>query len=164
MLVLLSFILSWGEVWFYDLRMIPLERKANEIWGTQQPKDASDTESDERTLLLPPTRGGMLERFMTGSTLYEGSVGNFYSPFETPENSDDEEEDLVEESGVRIPKRFRRKKDRPLSDQVVMYKCGQVIGAIMFSFSFVELLYRKFFNPVKQYQIPPPILNLALNK
>jgi len=122
MLVLLSFILSWGEVWFYDLRMIPLERKANEIWGTQQPKDASDAESDERTLLLPPTRGGMLERFMTGSTLYEGSVGNFYSPFETPENSDDEEEDLVEESGVRIPKRFRRKKDRPLSDQEKEYK------------------------------------------
>jgi len=122
MLVLLSFILSWGEVWFYDLRMIPLERKANEIWGTQQPKDASDEESDERTLLLPPTRGGMLERFMTGSTLYEGSVGNFYSPFETPENSDDEEEDLVEESGVRIPKRFRRKKDRPLSDQEKEYK------------------------------------------
>jgi hypothetical protein len=29
---------------------------------------------------------------VAGSTLYEGSVGNFYSPFETPENSDGEEE------------------------------------------------------------------------
>ena len=38
MLVLLSFIISWGEVWFFDLRMIPLERKAREIWGDYQVK------------------------------------------------------------------------------------------------------------------------------
>ena len=25
MLVLLSFILAWGEAWFFDFRMIPLE-------------------------------------------------------------------------------------------------------------------------------------------
>jgi len=122
MLVLLSFILSWGEVWFFDLRMIPLERKANEIWGTPAPKEDCERESDERTLLLPPSQGGMLQRFMDGDTLYEGSVGNYYSPFETPENSDDEDEDFVEESGVRIPKRFRRKKDRPLSEQEKEYK------------------------------------------
>lgn len=126
MLVLLSFILSWGEVWFYDLRMIPLERKAREIWGTQQRKDESDAESDERTLLLPPSQGGMLQRFIAGSTLYEGSVGNFYSPFETPENSDDEGEEEVQHSGVRIPKRFRRKKDHPLTEQEKEYiKMGE---------------------------------------
>ena len=31
-------------------------------------------------------------RYVEGSTLYEGSVRNFYSPFESPEASDDEEE------------------------------------------------------------------------
>ena len=41
MLVLLSFIISWGEVWFFDLRMIPLERKAREIWGDYQVKVSS---------------------------------------------------------------------------------------------------------------------------
>jgi hypothetical protein len=34
MLVLLSFILAWGEAWFFDFRMIPLETKAKEIWGS----------------------------------------------------------------------------------------------------------------------------------
>ena len=121
MLVLLSFIISWGEVWFFDLRMIPLERKAQEIWGSSESKrggGTNDGESDERTLLLPPSQGGMLRRFIEGSTLYEGSVGNFYSPFETPENSDDEDDDPMEVFNVQIPKRFRRKKDHPLSDQV----------------------------------------------
>ena len=59
----------------------------------------------------------MLQRFMEGSTLYEGSVGNFYSPFESPEVSDDEEDEEASH-GVRIPRRFRRKPDRPFSDQV----------------------------------------------
>ena len=27
MLILLSFVLCWAEVWFYDFRLIPLERK-----------------------------------------------------------------------------------------------------------------------------------------
>ena len=118
MLVLLSFILCWGEVWFFDLRLIPLERKAKEIWRAQHQKDYLERESDERTLLLPPSQGGMLERFIEGTTLYEGSVGNFYSPFETPENSDDEDEDISDDSGVRIPRRFRRKKDHPFTEQV----------------------------------------------
>jgi len=63
----------------------------------------------------------MLQRFMEGSTLYEGSVGNFYSPFESPEVSDDEEDEEASH-GVRIPRRFRRKPDRPFSDQEREYK------------------------------------------
>ena len=43
-------------------------------------------------------------RYVEGSTLYEGSVRNFYSPFESPEASDDEEE-------VGVLK-FRRKKHK----------------------------------------------------
>ena len=118
MLVLLSFILAWGEVWFFDFRLIPLERKAKEIWGAQpQRGQRGEREEDERTPLLAPSQGGMLQRFIEGSTLYEGSVGNFYSPFESPDNSDDEDEDL-EVSGVRVPKRFRRKKDHPITSQV----------------------------------------------
>lgn len=120
MLVLLSFIISWGEVWFFDLRMIPLERKAREIWGDYQAKTRGDEdpEQEERRPLLG---GGMMERFMEGSTLYEGSVGNFYSPFESP-NASDDEDDEDDETGVRIPRRFRRKKDHPLSDQEREYK------------------------------------------
>ena len=118
MLVLLSFIITWGEVWFFDLRMIPLERKAREMWG----ENGDKTEDNERSPLLGgggqgSGEGGMLQRFMEGSTLYEGSVGNFYSPFESPEVSDDEEDEEASH-GVRIPRRFRRKPDRPFSDQV----------------------------------------------
>ena len=31
MLVLISFILSWGEMWFMDIRVLPLEQKAEEL-------------------------------------------------------------------------------------------------------------------------------------
>ena len=34
----------------------------------------------------------LLPRYVEGSTLYEGSVRNFYSPFESPDASDDEDE------------------------------------------------------------------------
>ena len=34
----------------------------------------------------------LLLRYVEGSTLYEGSVRNFYSPFESPDASDDEDE------------------------------------------------------------------------
>ena len=76
----------------------------------------------------------MMERFMEGSTLYEGSVGNFYSPFESP-NASDDEDDEDDETGVRIPRRFRRKKDHPLSDQVVsLYKRNYSSPTILFPF------------------------------
>ena len=36
-----------------------------------------------------------------------GSVANFYSPLESPANSDDEEEDseISQDSGIKIPRR-----------------------------------------------------------
>ena len=46
MLILLTFILSWGQVWFFDFRLVPLERKAKEIWRNQE---------DERRPLLART-------------------------------------------------------------------------------------------------------------
>ena len=85
MLVLLSFIISWGEVWFFDLRMIPLERKAKEIWGdyhskveTRGPRGEEEEEGHERRPLLTAqgvTGPSVMERFIEGSTLYEGSIG-----------------------------------------------------------------------------------------
>lgn len=120
MLVLLSFILSWGEAWFFDFRMIPLETKAKEIWGLHGGAVQTQTE-DERTPLLAPN-GGMLHRYIEGSTLYEGSVGNFYSPFESPDHSDNEDDDFSEDSGIRIPRRFRRRRNQPLSQQEGEYK------------------------------------------
>eukprot|EP00092_Neocalanus_flemingeri_P085541 GFUD01107644.1.p1 GENE.GFUD01107644.1~~GFUD01107644.1.p1 ORF type:complete len:594 (+),score=194.46 GFUD01107644.1:46-1827(+) len=128
MLVLLSFVLAWGEVWFFDFRLIPLERKAKQIWGAQPQRGQRDVrEEDERTPLLAPSQGGMLQRFIEGSTLYEGSVGNYYSPFESPDNSDGED---VKETGVRIPKRFRRKMDHPITSQERGYiKTGEELLA-----------------------------------
>jgi len=121
MLVLLSFILAWGEAWFFDFRMIPLETKAKEIWGAQ-PQRSECQEEDERTPLLAGGggEGGMLARYVEGSTLYEGSVRNFYSPFESPDASDDEDE--YEDSGVKVPRKFRRRQDLPLSAQESEYK------------------------------------------
>jgi len=127
MLVLLSFILAWGEALFFDFRMIPLETKAKEIWGQQPQREIED---DERRPLLGGIgggggHGGMLERFVEGSTLYEGSVGNFYSPFESPANSDvedDEETVVVHSSPVIVPKAFRRRTNHPLSQQEKDYK------------------------------------------
>ena len=111
MLILLSFILSWGEVWFYDFRLIPLESRAAEVWG------GGGGGGEERAPLLP-AQSGLVERFLAGSTLYEGSLGNFYSPMESPELSDEEnEEEGGAGGGVRVPRRFRRKADHPLSGQ-----------------------------------------------
>ena len=85
MLVLLSFILAWGEAWFFDFRMvrthpcirrkfpfkalysdnfsqIPLETKAKEIWGAAPQRQ--DHLEDERTpLLAGGGEGGMLARY-----------------------------------------------------------------------------------------------------
>ena len=111
MLILLSFVLAWAEVWFFDFRLIPLERKAREIWEGRR------GEETERTPLLAPSQT-VVERFLQGSTLYEGSVGNFYSPLQSPGDSGDEDEDeeLVV-AGVRVPSKFIRRKDKVLTGQ-----------------------------------------------
>ena len=86
-LVLLSFILAWGETWFLDFRVLPLEMKAKEIAGTFGAADC-----ERRPLLGPGGQrpGSMLQRYVGGPSLYEGSVANYYSPMESPEASDDE--------------------------------------------------------------------------
>jgi hypothetical protein len=37
MLVLLSFIIAWGEAWFFDFRMIPLENKVEIVLCSYRP-------------------------------------------------------------------------------------------------------------------------------
>ena len=111
MLILLSFILAWSEVWFFDFRLIPLERKAREIW------EGRGGEDTERTPLLAPSQT-VVARFLQGSTLYEGSVGNFYSPLQSPGDSgDEEEEEELVVAGVRVPRKFIRRKDKVLTGQ-----------------------------------------------
>ena len=76
MLVLLSFILAWGEAWFFDFRMvrrhlcilaltnlsqIPLETKAKEIWGAA-PQRQNYSEDERTPLLAGGGEGGMLAR------------------------------------------------------------------------------------------------------
>ena len=112
MLVLLSFILAWGEVWHLDFRVLPLEEKAKEIQGQL------GGHSTERTPLLFGPRSLSMLRYMevshlggtaasinTAGTGVE-SLANFYSPLESPEDSGDE---MEEETRVVIPRRFKRK-------------------------------------------------------
>jgi len=111
MLILLSFILAWAEVWFFDFRLIPLERKAREMWSSRAGQET------ERTPLLAPSQT-LLPRFLQGSTLYEGSVGNFYSPLQSPHDSgDEEEEEELVVAGLRVPGKFRRRAEKPLTGQ-----------------------------------------------
>jgi len=118
MLVLLSFILAWGEAWFFDFRMVPLETKAKEIWNNH-----GGIHEDERAPLIPPAGqgGGMLHDYIYGSTLNEdqSTVRIFYSPKESPDNSDDDdvEPEFSVTNGVRIPRRFKRSRSKPISDQ-----------------------------------------------
>jgi len=126
MLVLLSFIISWGEVWFFDFRLITLETRAKEVWTGQVQGGSHSLHppvQDERSPLLGGGGGSsMLQRYIEGSTLYEGSVGNFYSPFESPEHSEYGDDDISEDSGIKIPRRFRRGKNHPLSQQESEFK------------------------------------------
>jgi len=122
MLVLLSFIISWGEVWFFDFRLIPLETRAKEVWSGHARHPPSNPQDERTPLLGGGGPASMLQRYIEGSTLYEGSVGNFYSPFESPEHSEYGEDDISDDSGIKIPRRFRRGKDQPLSSQESEFK------------------------------------------
>ncbi|XP_015607384.1 steroidogenic acute regulatory protein-like isoform X1 [Cephus cinctus] len=77
LLVLTSFVLAWGEAWFFDFRVIPQETQARDwILGVS----SFDSE-----------RAPLLGRFLTGAGQYTESVANFYTPMDTPDRSDDED-------------------------------------------------------------------------
>lgn len=79
LLIIISFVLSWGETWFLDCRVIPQEKHARCYANAMQ----SHYRDDQRApLVVAP----FLEE------LPEPATSTFYSPFETVHNSDDEDE------------------------------------------------------------------------
>lgn len=75
----MSFVLSWGEAWFLDCRVIPQERHASQTarWFTGQ--------NDDRARLVSP--------FHSSHGPPEND-SNFYSPIESGHNSDEEEDEV----------------------------------------------------------------------
>nr|CAD7573576.1 unnamed protein product [Timema californicum] len=80
LLILVSFIISWGEVWFLDFKVLPQEQQANDFLQASP-------------LYAESERAPLLGNYLQGLTRHEDyneSVGNFYSPMDSPEGSDDE--------------------------------------------------------------------------
>lgn len=85
LLIIISFVLAWGETWFLDCRVIPQERYARRYaaYFCDPP-----VPSDVRTPLV-------VAPFL--DEVPEPATSTFYSPFETVHNSDDEDEQQDEE-------------------------------------------------------------------
>ncbi|XP_015115356.1 steroidogenic acute regulatory protein-like [Diachasma alloeum] len=90
LLIITSFVLAWGETWFFDSRVVPQETQARE-WIL----NAVDS---ERAPLLRHVFDGPPSRMAE-------SVGNFFTPMDSPTHSDDEE-----------PRAFRRRDVRSEED------------------------------------------------
>lgn len=86
LLVVVSFVLAWGEAWFLDCRVIPQERYARNYYVA-----LTNPAAEVRTPLLAPFLNSALS---TGRT---ESVGNFYSPYDSIHNSEDEEDEQDDE-------------------------------------------------------------------
>ncbi|XP_023020470.2 steroidogenic acute regulatory protein-like [Leptinotarsa decemlineata] len=71
LLVLVSFILAWGEAWFLDFKVIPQEVHASRF--------LTSAESERAPLIRSYVQGL--------PSLYTDSIGNFYSPRGSPEGS-----------------------------------------------------------------------------
>ncbi|XP_058459866.1 steroidogenic acute regulatory protein-like [Malaya genurostris] len=84
LLVVISFVLAWGEAWFLDCRVIPQERYASRYNAFIQ------SQAEARTPLLA--------QFLTSSLARATeSVRNYYSPYDSIHNSEDEEDEQDEE-------------------------------------------------------------------
>lgn len=81
LLVLISFVLSWGEAWFFDFQVIPHELQAMEYIQAF----SSYPEAERAPLLRNYLQS--LQRIDD----YTESTGNFYSPVDSPQSSDDED-------------------------------------------------------------------------
>eukprot|EP00096_Caligus_rogercresseyi_P010536 TRINITY_DN3887_c0_g2_i2.p1 TRINITY_DN3887_c0_g2~~TRINITY_DN3887_c0_g2_i2.p1 ORF type:complete len:485 (+),score=128.30 TRINITY_DN3887_c0_g2_i2:163-1617(+) len=110
-LVSISFFLTWVEHWYLDIRVIPSElNKSPFIFYAP----------DERTPLVHPSSTERVSRYL--NTPYQPSCYSFYSPLQSPNDSGDEDEDGLlgevedDETGVRIPRKLRRKKPLTLED------------------------------------------------
>ncbi|KAK4884775.1 hypothetical protein RN001_001046 [Aquatica leii] len=72
LLILTSFVISWGEAWFFDFRVLPQELHSRRI--------LINTPENERAPLIRSYVQGL-------PSMYTESVGNFYSPLGSPEGS-----------------------------------------------------------------------------
>lgn len=80
LLILVSFVLAWGEAWFLDFRVLSQEMKAKECLLSS-------------TMYQESERNPVVRNFLNnlpGSRDNPESVANFYSPLESPQDSDDE--------------------------------------------------------------------------
>nr|CAD7265058.1 unnamed protein product [Timema shepardi] len=106
LLILVSFIISWGEVWFLDFKVLPQEQQANDFLQASP-------------LYAESERAPLLGNYLQGLTRHEDyneSVGNFYSPMDSPEGSDDERDP----SGHKGEERIHQNK--PLLSQEDQYR------------------------------------------
>ncbi|KAF5274123.1 hypothetical protein FQR65_LT04521 [Abscondita terminalis] len=72
LLILTSFVISWGEAWFLDYRVLPQELHSRRIL-------ISNPENERAPLIRSYVQGL--------PSMYTESVGNFYSPLGTPDGS-----------------------------------------------------------------------------
>jgi len=117
-LVLLSFILAWGELWFFDFRVLPLETKAKELCLMRQ----RQLNSGERAPLLNMTRSAMMERYMESAETVSVTGSNFYSiAAHTPAASDDEDDQHSEtDFSTRVRScQYMKNRYKPMSKDVL---------------------------------------------
>lgn len=99
-LIIVSFILAWGEAWFLDCRVIPQERHAqhyfkckfnsnaySKIFSTPILLFRSAMTSNDRTPLVQPS-------ILIENERPPQSVTDFYSPLDTAHHSDEEDEEV----------------------------------------------------------------------
>ncbi|XP_034243546.1 steroidogenic acute regulatory protein-like [Thrips palmi] len=80
MLILVSFVLAWGEAWFLDFRVLSQEMKAKECLLSS-------------TMYQDSERNPIMRNYINnlpGSRDNPESIANFYSPMDSPEDSDNE--------------------------------------------------------------------------
>ncbi|KAK6634367.1 hypothetical protein RUM43_011767 [Polyplax serrata] len=108
-IILMSFIVSWLETWFFDFRVIPQELFAQQYaWSRGR-----FSESLNNLLLDPNLRNSVIRQFPrhTIGDTREESTGNFYSPLESPEGSDNESDESRIPSKLLNEELLQRGKD-----------------------------------------------------
>ena len=77
-------------MWFLDFRVLPLENRAKEVLTSY-----GWIQSSERSRLIPTSSGenqqNSIQRYMGDGETASISCSNFYSPLNSPDNSDDDD-------------------------------------------------------------------------
>ncbi|KAI9564628.1 hypothetical protein GHT06_008369 [Daphnia sinensis] len=82
-LVLSSFVLSWGEAWFLDFRVLPQESLARDFFG------AISSDGERQPLLQNQA-----------TSVRSHNLDDFYSPIDSPQDSDDDQPNRANRSSV----------------------------------------------------------------